>query len=252
MKIITFANHKGGVGKTTSGVNVATTLAQLGFRVLALDCDPQCNLSISFKEAQLTPNIGQLIDGTPLSGLRQIVGENLHLVASTKRLEYLDKVLGQSPTYQFLLRDALATVAGDYDYCIIDTRPALSAITYSALTASDAIFIPAQPEFYGHEGLQTLLEAIDLVRQHFNPSLRVGGIFFTRYAPTYRLNLHHQLVNALRQDPVTGPMVMSTTIRQTGALAEAQTLHQSIYEWAPESNGAIDYTNLTHEIISRL
>ncbi|TGE13816.1 ParA family protein [Hymenobacter elongatus] len=252
MRILTFANHKGGVGKTTSTLAVAQQLAHRGHRVLLVDCDPQHNLTMSFASTPVF-HLGHVIrqDKT----LREIltpVGEGVTLAGSALELTQLEKVLGQQPAYQFFLRTALADVQDHFDYCLIDTPPALTSLTYGALVASEAVFIPIQPEYYGYEGLNTLLEACRVMAAHFNPKLKVGGLFLTKYSPAYRLAMHHDVVEIMRENPVIGPLMMETNIRQNGKLAEAQIEKQDLYAYAPNSPGAQDYGRLTTEILARL
>ena len=252
MRVITFANHKGGVGKTTSTLTVGQELARRGQRVLFLDCDPQHNLTMSFA-AKAATHLGTVIRGERT--LKQIivgVGEGMGLAGSARELTQLEKILGQQPTYQFFLRDQLEEVAADYDYVLIDTPPALTSLTYAALVASDAVFIPVQPEFYGYEGLTTLLDACAIMGKNFNPRLKVGGLFLTKYSASYRLSLHHDVVAIMRDNAVTGPLLMTTSIRQNGKLSEAQIEKQNLFTYAPSSNGVEDYRNLTTEILARL
>jgi chromosome partitioning protein len=252
MKILTFANHKGGVGKTTSTLTVGQELAHRGYRVLFVDCDPQHNLTMSFPVATPT-HLGTVIRGEQtLREVTRRVGEGQALVGSARELTQLEKILGQQPAYQFFLRDQLAEVATDFDYVLIDTPPALTSLTYAALVASDAVFIPVQPEFYGYEGLTTLLDACTIMNKNFNPRLKVGGLFLTKYSPTYRLTLHHDVVAIMRENSVTGPLLLTTTIRQNGKLSEAQIEKRNLFDYAPDSNGAEDYRQLTTEILSRL
>ena len=252
MSIITFANHKGGVGKTTSNLNVGQTLARMGKRVLLIDCDAQCNLTMSFPQTS-TAHLGQVLQNEKtLAEVMHEVEPNLWLVNATPHLHYLEKVIAAQLGYEMLLREALEPLTDRFDYCLLDTPPSLSALTYAALVASQAVFIPSQPEYYGFEGLTTLLDACARVRKHFNPGLKVGGVFFTKYSPTYRRKLHHDIVRLMKEDVILGQLIMETTIRENVALAEAQIQKESIHSWAPESNGATDYENLTAEILTRL
>jgi chromosome partitioning protein len=254
MKIITFANHKGGVGKTTSTLNVAYSLVQQGYRVLLVDTDAQRNLTRSLPLPVVYPDLGLVLknEATLEQVVLENVDENLSLIASTRELEYLEKVLTQQFGYEHLLRNGLAPLADRYDYCLIDTPPRLSALTYAALVASQAVFIPCQPEFYGYEGLTDLLEACYRVNRHFNAELVIGGLFFTKYSSKYRKRLHHEVVDLIGQQYAGEGFVLTTTIRENVALAEAQAQKQSIHAWAPGSNGASDYETLTREMLTRL
>ena len=250
--IITFANQKGGVCKTTSTHAVGVNLAQRGFRVLLVDTDPQANLTKTFA-ASCAFNLGHVIQGQ--RSLREscfAVGEGLALVASARELTRLDKVLGQDPNYQFFLREQLAEVAADFDYVLIDTAPGLSSLTYSALVATQFVFVPTEPEFYALEGLGELLTTCAAMQKNFNPGLRVGGVFLVKYAENYRLALHHDMIaDAKEKSPEVARLLMVQTIRRNGKVSEAQTLQTTLADYAPGSNGAIDYNNLTSEILER-
>jgi chromosome partitioning protein len=253
MKIIAFANHKGGVGKTTSTLSVAQTLARDGHRVLLIDCDPQRNLTLSFRLPASYPDFGLVLEKkAQLADIILVVEENLHLVAATPDLDYLEKMVGQQLGYESILRKGLQPLQDRYDYCLIDTPPSLSALTYMALVACKAVFIPCQPEYFGYEGLNKLIQACERVNDLYNPNLIVGGIFFTKYSTKYRKKLHHDVVALIGSKYTDAKLVMNTTIRENVSLAEAQIKKQSIYHWAPESNGAIDYESLTREIIARV
>ncbi|WP_165768410.1 ParA family protein [Hymenobacter amundsenii] len=254
MKTICFANHKGGVGKTTSTLNVGQVLASRGSRVLLIDSDSQTNLSMSF-DRQGTRHLGELLESdgkVAIMELMEPVGEGLHLVAASPRLQMVEKLMAGSSGLEFVLREALETVEDQFDYCLIDTPPSLGGITYSALIAADAVFIPMQPEYFGYNGLTSLLQACVRVRKHYNQKLKVGGIFFTKYSPTYRAAMHHQYVDLINQDEQLAPLVMEVSIRQNTKLGEAQAMQEPILAYAPESNGALDYTALTDEILARL
>ncbi|MDB5270791.1 MAG: hypothetical protein JWP58_3831 [Hymenobacter sp.] len=248
MHILSFANNKGGVGKTTSALCVAHALSEQGFQVVLLDCDPQANASKTFQVPASVPHIGEVLaEKLSLPQALYRVGPQLQLIRAERSLAQQEKVFGTQPDYIFFLRDQLAGIT-NVDYVVIDTPPSLAALTVASLVASEAVFVPLHPEFFGNEGMTALLDMCSRLQKNFNPKLRVGGIFFTEYAPSYRRALHHQVVQQLRDDPTLGPLVMQTTIRENVALPESQSMRQSIFSWAPHSNGALDYRNLTAEI----
>lgn len=255
-QIIVFPNHKGGVGKTTSVLNVGQNLAARGKRVLFVDGDPQTNLTMSFHVPAGGGTLSDLLEGDPrpLSQLIVPVGEGQFLLAGSKRLQLVEKMVGGTAGVEYLLRDALVEPAIDeaFDYVFIDTPPSLGGVTFAALIATDYVFIPVQPEYYGYAGLTELLAACAKVKKNANPELAVAGIFFTKYARTYRRALHHQYVELISADVQMAPLVMSVTIRENVKLGEAQALHETLTEYAPESNGAIDYGSLTDEILKRI
>ncbi|QNP54423.1 AAA family ATPase (plasmid) [Hymenobacter qilianensis] len=165
-----------GVGKTTSTLAVAQCLASQGKQVLLLDCDAQCNLSMSFSTTH-DKHLGHLLTGqSSLDQVVQQVGAGLYLVSSMPKLHDLERDLAGQPGSDFVLREVLESVEG-IDYCLIDTPPNLYTLTHAALTASNAVFIPTQPEYYSFEGLATLLETCTMIRKRVNPKLILGAFF---------------------------------------------------------------------------
>jgi chromosome partitioning protein len=254
MQILTIANRKGGVGKTTSAWAIAHTLASRGHRTLLVDCDPQRNLSLILPQLPLDKHIGLVASGdATLVEAMQSVGPQLWLVQATEAIVAAEKVLGTQMDYIMVLKNALVGLKGNMDYVIFDTSPSPhSPLAAAALTASTATFIPVHPEYLSYEGLTSLLDVVARVKRSFNPTLQVGGLFLTRYSSTYRKRLHHEFVDMLRQHAVLGPLLMQTTIRENVALAEAQVNRQSLQEYAPGSNAREDYENLTTEILERI
>lgn len=256
MRILTFANNKGGVGKTTSALSVAHRLAELGKRVLFIDADPQANASTASSLPAEQPHLGLALTeggGAPtLDTLHQPLSPTLSMVRSARIMAQQEKGFGNAPDYQFFFRHQLAELTTQFEYVIIDTAPNLGPLTVSALVASEAVFIPLQPNLFGSEGMTALIDMVARLKRNFNPQLRVGGIFFTKYSPTYRKALHHQYARDLQADPALATLIMKQTIRENVSLDEAQSMQKPIYKWAPNSNGAADYRGLTDEILSRL
>ncbi len=256
MRILTFANNKGGVGKTTSALAVAHRLAAISQRVLFIDADPQANASTASGLPATQPHLGLALtegEGVPtLATLCYPLTPTLSMVRSARIMAQQEKGFGNAPDYQFFFRHQLEALDGRFDYVIIDTAPNLGPLTVAALVASEAVFIPLQPNLFGSEGMTALLDMVARLKRSFNPQLRVGGIFFTKYSPTYRKALHHQYARDLQADPALTALMMQQTIRENVSLDEAQSMQQPIYEWAPASNGAADYRGLTDEILARL
>jgi chromosome partitioning protein len=255
MKTLTIANRKGGVGKTTSAWGLAHALAHKGARVLVIDCDPQRNLTMSLPAVAGDKHLGAVLHGTALAEVVQPAGQNLWLVQATAELTSAEKILGTDMAYPFALKNALATLGKQpaFEYCLFDTSPSPhSPLAIAALVASNAVFIPMQPEYFAYEGLTSLLEVISRIQQNYNPSLVVGGIFMTKYAESYRRRLHHEFVQMLKQDADLGGLVLASSIRDNVSLAEAQLERTSIYEYAPASNGCADYERLSVEVADRL
>lgn len=256
MRILTFANNKGGVGKTTSALAVAHRLSDLGKTVLFIDADPQANASTASGLPVEIPQLGSALtegEGSPtLAALCHPVSATLSMIRSARLMAQQEKGFGNAPDYQFFFRYQLESLESRFEYVIIDTAPNLGPLTVSALVASEAVFIPLQPNLFGSEGMTALIEMVARLKRNFNPELRIGGIFFTKYSPTYRKALHHQYAHDLQADPALETLIMTQTIRENVSLDEAQSMQQPIYDWAPNSNGAADYRGLTDEILTRL
>ena len=256
MRILTFANNKGGVGKTTSALAVAHRLAELGKRVLFIDADPQANASTASGLPATLPHLGSALtegeESPTLAALCHPLSPTLSMIRSARLMAQQEKGFGNAPDYQFFFRHQLESLKSRFEYVIIDTAPNLGPLTVSALVASEAVFIPLQPNLFGSEGMTALIEMVARLKRNFNPQLRIGGIFFTKYSPTYRKALHHQYARDLQTDPALESLIMTQTIRENVSLDEAQSMQQPIYEWAPKSNGAADYRTLTDEILTRL
>lgn len=253
--IISIANHKGGVGKTTTCLNVGQHLAAAGHRVLFVDGDPQTNLTQCFKVPPGGGTLSDLLEGEGRLALGPLVvpvGANQWLLAGSRRLQLVEKLVGGTGGVEYLLRDALSENSGAFDYVLVDTPPSLSGVTLAVLIATDIVIVPAQPEFLGYVGLRELLAACARVKKNANPRLRLGGIFFNRYAPGYRRSLHHQYVTLIREDVQLGPLVLTTTVRENVRLAEAQAQQQATAAYAPGCAGDLDYAALTTEILARL
>lgn len=260
MHIITFANNKGGVGKTTSALNVAQALAVAGHLTLLIDCDPQANLTDSF---DLDPReSGWLTDalaGKDLLPLARRVGDNLYLVAANTALRDAEPVFGAKPTHPFAFRKALAGLMvgahATFDYVIFDTPPAIGPLTTAALVASHAVFIPAYPDKFGYDGLNKMLDKIEELRDdNMNPKLQVGGIFFTKFNQEARRHrkIDQEFVQFMADTEALAPLLMQTSIRENVALREAVALKQSIFAYKPDSAGAEDYNALAAEVQQRI
>ena len=262
MQIITFANNKGGQGKTTSALGVAHRLAALGHSVLFIDADPQANATLTLGTDPARGHLGDALldapDGRPSAHTLATLSQrpqpdrSLAVVAANRLMGQQEKIFGTQADYIFFFKRQLAGLASQYEYVVLDTPPSLGPLTLAALAASHAVFVPMVPDLFGSAGMAALLEMVERIRQNFNERLRIGGIFFTKYAPTYRRALHKQYAGDLQQDPGLAGLVLTQTIRESIALAEAQSMQQPVYDYAPSSSGAADYMALTDEILSRL
>ncbi|MGY2134409.1 ParA family protein [Hymenobacter sp. HD11105] len=250
MEIYTFALRKGGTGKSTSAWAVGHCMAQAGHRVLLVDADSQANLTRCLPAVAPAKNLSQVIDHkATLLEVMQPVGPNLWLVAADESLVVAEKGLGADLAYPLLFKKALKNLAAHIDYVLIDSPPSPnSPLTVAALTASSKVYVPAQPELFSFDGVNSLLELVAKIQDSYNPELEVGGIFLTKYAATYRKGLHHQFVKRMRDQ--FGALVMQATIRDNVAIPEAQVQRRSLHETAPSSNALMDYEALTQEMLA--
>jgi chromosome partitioning protein len=251
-RLITVANQKGGVGKTTSTVNLAAALAQHGSRVLVIDLDPQGNASTAFglDHRAGTPSVYDvLVDGRPLAGVAQSVDgfTGLDCVPATIDLAGAEIELVAVVARESRLAKALAGLETPYDYVFVDCPPSLGLLTVNALVAAQEVLIPIQCEFYALEGLSQLLRNIDLVRAHLNERLHVSTILMTMYDGRTRLS--DQVAQEVRAH--FGDLVLSPTIPRSVRISEAPGYGQSVLTYDPGSRGAVAYIEAAREIAER-
>lgn len=242
-KVIAISNHKGGVGKTTSTINIGAGLNNLGKRILLLDLDPQANLSQSLGITSPERTIYGALRG--LHGLEPIsILPGLDVIPSTLDLSGAEIELSGEAGREFILKDLLEPVRGKYDYVLIDSPPSLGLLTINAFTASDLVFIPLQAQYLALQGLAKLVEVIDKIKRRLNPGLSIGGVFVTQYDS--RKVLNRDVVEAIRAH--FPKELFSTYIRDNIALAEAPAQGMDIFRYSQKSNGAEDYLALSREI----
>ena len=259
MRTIAIINQKGGVGKTTTAVNVAAALADCGERVLLIDLDPQAHASLHLGLAiGDVPSIYDvLIDDVSLSDAWQKTGENLWLVYSHIDLAAAEVELAGVVGREVILRDKLAAVESEFDYVLIDCPPSLGILTLNALAAVDEVLLPMQPHFLALHGLSKLLETIQLVARRLNSRLKLSGVVFCMYDSGTRLAAEVTrdvdeffIRSAEHQSPWSSAQAFHTRVRRNIRLAEAPSFGQSIFQYAPDSNGAQDYRQLADEILT--
>ena len=261
MRKIAVMNQKGGVGKTTTSVNLAAGLALQGKRVCILDLDPQAHASLhlGIEVVGDTPTVYHAFAGEKtLSQVRRLVAPQLWLVPSNIDLAAAEMELADTAGRELLLRGALdqllATEA--YDYIIMDCPPSLGVLTINALSAAEEVIIPLQPHFLALHGLSKLLETTALVTRRLNRKLRVSGVVLcmhesnTRLAADVAADLTDFLASSDLEAPWANARIFSTKIRRNIKLAEAPSFGKSIFEYAPKSPGAADYLGLVVEILS--
>lgn len=261
MRKIAIINQKGGVGKTTTAVNLAAALAATGQRVAVIDLDPQAHatLHLGVEPGREGQSIYDVMTGdVGLAEARRQVQDNLWLVASHIDLAAAEVELAGVVGRELILRDKLEEDGEDFDYLFIDCPPSLGILTLNALAAVDEIFIPLQPHFLALHGLSKLLETIDLVARRLNPRLRLSGVVMCMFDGATRLAGEvSRDVEQFFEQCRTGRTCWSdaqpfqTRIRRNIRLAEAPSFGQSIFAYAPASNGADDYRSLADEVASQ-
>jgi chromosome partitioning protein len=250
-KIIAIANQKGGVGKTTTSINLAASLGVLEKRVLLIDADPQANATSGLGIDVETVEVGtyQLLEHS-ISALQVIVktdSPNLDIIPSHIDLVAIEIELVDKENREYMLKQALAEIKEKYDYILIDCAPSLGLLTLNALTAADSVLIPIQCEYFALEGLGKLLNTIKSVQKIHNKELDIEGLLLTMYDS--RLRLSNQVVDEVKKH--FSGMVFKTIIQRNVRLSEAPSYGESIITYDADSKGANNYLSLAEEIISK-
>ena len=244
-KVIAVANHKGGVGKTTSVANLGAALSLMGKRVLLIDLDAQQNLTFFFLKDEAEVSVYDALTGKAALPILH-VKENLDLTPSSIDLARAELDLNARIAREAILKNLLADVAGKYDYILLDCPTSLGIVTYNALVAASDLFITLTAEALPYKGLTMLEEVVGEIRQTINPSLEISGVFITRYN---NRNLNNIVAEQIAER--YGSKVFHTKIRENIAVAEAPLSQMDIFAYAPESNGAKDYRALAEEVVAR-
>ncbi|MDO6472237.1 ParA family protein [Maribacter sp. 1_MG-2023] len=250
-KIIAIANQKGGVGKTTTTVNLAASLGVLEKKVLLIDADPQANA---------TSGLGIDVDGVELGSYQLMehtktaretiiptTSPNVDLIPAHIDLVAIEIELVDKEEREYMMKKAITDLKKDYDYILIDCAPSLGLLTLNALTAADSIIIPIQCEYFALEGLGKLLNTIKSVQKLHNPDLDIEGMLLTMYDS--RLRLSNQVVDEVRKH--FGDMVFETVIQRNVRLSEAPSYGESIIKYDAASKGATNYLNMANEIVKK-
>ncbi len=249
-KTIVFANQKGGVGKTTSAVNIGAYLAESGNKVLLIDFDPQGNLSSSVGAERERSGIYELIteQASADNVIQSTSVTNLSVIPADINLTGANIELIEAEEREFFLKKSIQNLSNGWDYILIDSPPSLGLLTLNGLVGSDQVFIPLQCEYFAMEGLSQLLKTIRMVQRALNPQLKIGGIFFTMYDS--RTNLANEVVQE-----VTGyfkQIVFKTIIPRNVKLSEAPSHRVPINQYNNSCIGAISYHKLAQEVIKRV
>ncbi len=250
-KIIAIANQKGGVGKTTTSINLAASLGVLEKKVLLIDADPQANATSGLGINVETVELGtyQLLEhsSTAKEAIIPTDTPNLDIIPSHIDLVAIEIELVDKEEREYMLKKALVDIKNDYDFILIDCAPSLGLLTLNALTAADAVIIPIQCEYFALEGLGKLLNTIKSVQKIHNPELDIEGLLLTMYDS--RLRLSNQVVEEVQRH--FNNMVFQTIIQRNVKLSEAPSYGENIIKYDASSKGAVNYLSLAKEIINK-
>jgi len=262
MRTIAFMNQKGGVGKTTTAVNVGAAIARRGKRVCMIDLDPQAHLTINYglelpEDAVTVYDV--LVGDSSLADAAKAQAENISVVPANIDLAGAEVELVTVPGRDLVLREQIEALGDKFDYLLIDCPPSLGLLSINALAAADSVIVPMQPHFLALQGMARLLDTIKLIQRRLNPKLGVLGVVLTMFDPQAKLS--HEVVSEIERFfgsavdqnlPWSNARVFATRIRRNIKLAESPSFGQPIFQYDPSSNGATDYGKLADELLAVL
>lgn len=250
-RVIAIANQKGGVGKTTTAINLSACLAEKGQKVLAIDMDPQGNMTsgLGLDKESVNKTVYDLIIGNADVDevLQENALENLDILPTSIDLSAAEIELIGVEEKEFIVRDAIKDIRDNYDYIIIDCPPSLSMLTINAMTTADTVLVPIQCEYYALEGLSQLIHTVELVKERLNPGLEIEGVVFTMYDA--RTNLSLQVVENVKDN--LQQAIYKTIIPRNIRLAEAPSYGMPISQYDPRSAGSESYMKLADEVMNK-
>ena len=246
--IYSIINNKGGTGKTTTTLNLSVALALKNKKVLVIDLDAQCNLSVSFGIKDAENHIGKLLtEQNDINSYIINTEEKVDLIASSVELLDYEHKINNETGREYLLQEALEKIASNYDYIFIDCPPSLSTLALNALVASTYYIVPMQTENFAFIGLDKILESAAKVNKRLNPNLKLGGVLLVKF--TDRTKFSQAVITNLEENEILKGKIFKSNIRQDIALMESSAFSQSVFAYAPESRGALDYMNFANELI---
>jgi chromosome partitioning protein len=256
-KIITVANQKGGVGKTTLVLNLGAALARMNVKVCLLDCDPQANLTMALGYPQpdeLTVTLPNLIHEIINGGLKSekddfiLCTHNMNFIPSNIELSATENILINSINRENILKKLLSVIKNDYDFILIDTMPSLNFITINALNSADSVLIPMQPHYFSAKGLELLMATIKNVKENLNANLSIEGILMTMYDT--RLNFHKEVMSTINETYGKYLTIFETKIPVSIRVTEMQAQAQSVFDSDSTSKLSESYTNFAKELLN--